>query len=260
MLKSICQGANMRAFLSNPKATRYLGELIEAYRSFVNEDQRGTRIRDLVSLTAGNDGVGDAGPRKTTIDLSKSAYSGLLTCLNAGITSNCPRFVPELTAKAAEQIFTSSRAIKCRKVVISGVSYQPRAISSKNSNIYFQPTSQSQPTAGYIENIILHARKDPSGRMVEETFLIVNRYQDLTPSEAQHDHYRQFPLVGGKLYHDTILQEPHVIRPSSVICHCAKTTTHHDDIVGGILHILPLDRVSLLLLYRCSPTAYSLQY
>jgi len=241
MLNAICRGANIRSMLCDPEVAEILGELIEAYRANMNEDQRGTRIRDAITFSVYNEGEGVVGRQPKTVNLDAATYGSLLYLLNAEFGD--ATYVRELTKKSTGQISLSSQATKCHKVTISGVSYQPYELSSKNSNVLFQRTASSRPIAGRIREVYRHSRKMPSGQMAEETFLVVDQYAELSPSDAAHDHYRRYPLVGGRLYYDGVHPDTCLVRPSAILCHCAKTPTTSAFINHPLLHLLPLDRV-----------------
>lgn len=248
MLKSICQGANLRALLSDASVARHVGELVEAYRRFMNEDQRGTRIRDSLShAKSAMDGVGQS-RSKSSSNLPASTYANLITLLNADSTEEGQvRYVAQLhdQPQAPALISVSRSAIKCKKVMISGVTYQPHGASSPNSHILYR--LGGLPVAGRIEEVYVHTRKGSSGQDIEDTFLAVKKYLPLSEVDAEHDNHRKYPLVGGKLYYDAVASEVDIIRPSAIVCHCAKTELLHPFIPQPLLHILPLDRVGIYL-------------
>ncbi|KIK38450.1 hypothetical protein CY34DRAFT_108662 [Suillus luteus UH-Slu-Lm8-n1] len=84
---------------------------------------------------------------------------------------------------------------------------------------------------------------DPHNNMIEETFLAIQPLTALSDTDVPHDPYRQYPVAGGFLCYNEYHTDYHIIRPSGVICHYAKTPMRIPRIRQPCVHVLPLDRL-----------------
>ena len=252
-MKAACRAANIPVLLGDPEVRSMVGDLSNAYSNFTDEDQRGTRIHDTLSLQPANLGRGKAAKNARLQPLCHEVYVGLLARLNeeaapglANEKSAC-LYVPR-PKKQPGQRFLADEAIQCTEVQINGVRFQPVSASSGNCNaIYYFPSSQ-EPIPGQIVEIFLHTRRLSDKETIEETFLVARPYIPLSHTEAKHDNYRRYPLVGGSLYYDKFQETTHILRPRDVKCHFAMTKVAKLDERNAYetprIHVLPLDRVS----------------
>lgn len=91
--------------------------------------------------------------------------------------------------------------------------------------------------AGNIEQIFT---------LSDETFLLLRVFQDLDAEESVHDHYRRFPIGGGRIYSKRQPHELVLIHWREVICHIAYVPSVSGSLAIPHFLALPLDRVSLL--------------
>ena len=252
-MKAACRAANIPVLLGDPDVRDMVGDLFDAYSNFTNEDQRGTRIHDTLSLQPANVGRGTAPKNAQTRPLCHEAYVGLLARLNEEAAPGPANerlahlYVPR-PRKQPGQIFLADEAIQCTEVQINGVRFQPVSASSGNCNVVYYPSSSQEPIPGRILEIFLHTRRLSDKETIEETFLVACPYVPLSHIEMKHDNYRRYPLVGGSLYYDKFQETTHILRPSDVKCHFAMTRMakfdEHDSSEVPRIHVLPLDRVS----------------
>jgi hypothetical protein len=75
-----------------------------------------------------------------------------------------------------------------------------------------------------------------------EAYFVVQRFKEFSVQEAQQDPYRQFPLVGGRLYHPELEDKIEVVTAQEIVAHFAHTP--HDTQTFGLpcFHALPLDK------------------
>lgn len=133
--------------LDDPKVEVILTEFIEAYRSYLNEDHRGTRIRDVASFKEAEQNHGVTGAKPKTLEIDLQTYGHLLELINSLGDQNL--YVAERSVKSPGQISLSTQATRCSKILIDGVSYQPYDISTKNSTVLFCPQKSSLAAACY---------------------------------------------------------------------------------------------------------------
>ena len=93
-----------------------------------------------------------------------------------------------------------------------------------------------RPCVGSIQSIF-HFR--PRDREDKITYLHILQHSPFE-NEAMQKTYNQFGFAGGFLCHSDKWFGSHLIEPSDVICHFAKTPLRDD----GIMHVLPLNKVS----------------
>ena len=83
---------------------------------------------------------------------------------------------------------------------------------------------------------------------MEETFVILNRYKELSKQHSTYDLYRPFSLSGGRLCYDTFKQVE-AARATDLVCHFARTPLREckmaEEINVPCIRILPLDLVSV---------------
>lgn len=241
-MKSACRAAGVTPLLQDPHVRATVSEITEGYNKYMNEDKRGTRIHDAVSLKKDIKSGGDPGNKEKSVKLEADVYRGVLARLNSEL--NRTVYVPR-PRKAPDQFFLSEDAIVCNKIQVKGVRYQPASVSAGNSNIMFTAPGSSSPVAGQISQIFIHERKLPGGESkIKETFLAVRPLARLSQVDEKLDIYRTFPIVGGSLHYARYDDRVHVIRPSDIVCHFAKTRMGRVmQISEPCFHVLPLDRV-----------------
>ena len=101
------------------------------------------------------------------------------------------------------------------------------------------------------EDVFVHARKGGKGDTIEQTFLAVRPFLELSETDVQMDPYRKF-RAGGCLYYDEFALQASVISPEEVICHVSRTPMSEVMGTAGLcliskpcVHIKRLDRVGV---------------
>lgn len=79
------------------------------------------------------------------------------------------------------------------------------------------------------------------------TKLVVRLYKELNKDDAMKDPYHIYTSAGGRLYYSTFQKQLRMVNPSDVLCHFALTPNVVKSLVRPHIHVLPLDRVSLVL-------------
>ncbi len=131
----------------------------------------------------------------------------------------------------------SAEATFFKEVSIRGVCYAiHNSAAHRNSYIQFQMTN-TEHAAGRIEQI-MECDYCTEEQQIQDIFLVVRQ---INPLEATRDPYRRYNFAGFLAHANG--GPLTVIRLSQVICHCV-TTDMIDDNFAGLIHMLPVNRVS----------------
>lgn len=186
---------------------------------------------------------GQTHPTTKEVVLEEELYSALLQLID---NTEQFRYVGEGDPRSSDQLFLRRKVLRSNHILIHGVSYRPSDFSQCDSNILFRSSLGSKPEAGRIIKIFIHHRYSTNNSMVEETFIALQTLIPLSDTDVAYDPYRRYPIAGGFLCYNEYHTKYRVIRPSSVICHYARTPMRIQRIRQLCVHVLPLDRVSTL--------------
>ncbi|KDQ28554.1 hypothetical protein PLEOSDRAFT_1027583, partial [Pleurotus ostreatus PC15] len=212
--------ANLHGILSDYGPAVEPG-LLSAYSKFMNYDGRGTRIYDSVSLQPSiQEAVGDPGSKKNEIRMTPQVFNAFISRLNA--ESENTRYVPALHPKKQHQLGLGDRVVRCTKVMVRGVRFQPLSSLSRNCHIIFRLDQNAQEERpGRVQEILIHKRRfTAGGPLIEETFLVIQVYSSLLGVDISKDDYRKYPMAGS-LYYAHFETNVVVIRPQDIVCHFA---------------------------------------
>ena len=245
-MNQVARSANLRPILRNPALREAMGDVLDSYSKVINEDSRGTRIRDALSLEEQTVGVGIPFNSSSMTKLDDDVFEALLNRLNNSSPEQGPLYIDEyVRARPAGSSFLHRSNTPCKAVKIGGVKFQPERCSLKDSNIlYSDALVPHQVHAGRIKHIFLHKRPSfSSDQKIEQTFLVVHRLKVLDPIDKNHDHFSRYPGVGGSLYYDEYEPIVDIVIPTEVLCHFARTSYKSPSIPRSCVHVLALDRV-----------------
>jgi hypothetical protein len=119
--------------------------------------------------------------------------------------------------------------------------FSPSSFSSRDSHVVVGRGIPGDWYAGKIKQIFEYPLGPPSN-----VYFAIQRFKELTAQEALKDPYRQFPLVGGRLYHPELEDEIDVVPAREIIAHFAHTSQDEQDFGFPCFHALPLGKVTLL--------------
>ncbi|KAH9936457.1 uncharacterized protein B0H18DRAFT_818538, partial [Fomitopsis serialis] len=240
-MKTTCRASNLRALLQEPEIRGTVEEFVDAYDGLFHANKRGTKFRDSMLGMGSPRAEGVPGRRMRVVMVDDRAFRALLALLNQDAGKDVYADARDI---GSNRLQLYNRVVDCASVHISGVSYKPDSRSSKDSNIIFQLSSDNRVScAGRIRQIFQHTRRDSRNEKTTETFLVVDRFEELSTDDIRWDHYRTFPHVGGRLCYNKIKPDVLVIRPAQVLSHFAKTSVCVPRISHECVHVLPLDRV-----------------
>jgi len=255
-MHSSIREANLHALLSDDSEVRsHVGSLVEVYEGIRAQDVRGTRLAhmvDAVHLTRQEPNLVYDETRLRESNLPDFVLGPFVRFLNykqQATVDSTVRDNPPGTAIHPEAKFLD-------KFSLRGVQYSTVSSRTRNSHILFRNLQSdacnvpSEPEPGQITHVFLHSgiptsRTLPKRKpLYPDVYICVRPYLSLQPELSNMDQmYRRFGFAGGFLCRRE-LASPVIICPSSIISHVAVTPLH---IKGHpVLHILPMDRVRLL--------------
>lgn len=81
-----------------------------------------------------------------------------------------------------------------------------------------------------------------------ETYFVIEKFKELTESDALHNPYRKQPFVAGRLFYNTFEDNLELVELREILCHVAYTpvsmTSIGIQVTSRCIHVLPLDCVS----------------
>ena len=242
----LCRAANLRALLRQPELREVMGEALDYYIKLLNEDPRGTRIRDAMTLEERPMEEGVPSDPPIVKDLDPSIFNSLLARLNDGRTDERSRYVDERQFAWDRHLLTLHHAsTECKHVKIGGVNFKAERASAKDSNVVYSGWREAdggKVYAGRIIHIFLHTRPIEGGSRIKQTFLAIRRLRSLNHVDAGKDIFRRYGKDGGFLCHPEYEESIDIVTPSEVLCHSARTPYSAPD-GKHYVHVLPLDRV-----------------
>jgi hypothetical protein len=134
-----------------------------------------------------------------------------------------------------------AKARQYNKFTQRGAIFSPSSFSDRDSHMVISK-GDCQWYAGKIKQIFTY----PSGLASKlEAYFVIQRFEELSNQEALQDPYRNYPLVGGRLYRLDLEAKIDVVPSQEITAHFAHT--HHDEKDFGFpcFHALPLDKVTL---------------
>lgn len=230
-MRQTCRAASLQALLRDPRlANGPAQEIIDAYVDYAFKDSRGTRLRDAIAFTK----RGLHGTRKPREEqLSRPGHATISKWFST------------------QGYILTDRNVQCHKeIFIEGVRYRTSQSSARDSNVYVRLGDQYG--AGQLQNIF-ECRVTKDGRTFESrTVLHGFLLRSLSPEHADLDFYRRYRIQGGLLFYAT--QDTSVLlNPQDIVCHFARTARSHP-VIGECVHVLPLNRVSVV--YTTEECAY----
>lgn len=133
---------------------------------------------------------------------------------------------------------TQARARQYKKFSHHSAILSPSTFSIRDSYVALGKGVSEGWHAGKIKQIFTHSVLQPSA-----VYFVIEKFKELSLEMASRDPYRQFPLVGGRLYHPELEEELEIVTPQEIIAHFAYTPLEEEDFGFPCFHALPLDKV-----------------
>jgi hypothetical protein len=223
LLKTSARSANLRALLSDNEDIRdSMQDLITTMDKINREDVRGFRLASILD------------PSLPTFEPRSNLDPQI-------IEDALHRLLCDLLDRSMDGAVMPKDANFMKEISYRGVVYALSTSSGfRDSSIMFREREHPQHTkAGIIENIFQYSYTREDGENIEDIFMAV---EELTPITSFVDPYLQFGEFAGFLCEKQEGGNPRVIPMRQVVCHFAYTEM--TDGWEGLIHVLPVDRVS----------------
>ena len=234
MLNRLCMSQNLRVLLNPEQLPTSIHPIITHYEKAFRSDIRGTLLQDIFSVDGGTATASD------TLEAKEIAA----TSLTLEYRELLQGWIHDRGDIPEARDYASGRACFITKFRRFGQIYQTVDSSPRDSYvIYRDKTSPTLESAGRIRDMFTKIRTEPNGMRRTMTFIVLDRYEELSLEDAKWDHYRQFPVVGGRCYYTTVASRPILVTSDDLISHFAHTAHVLHGMKSECLHALPLDKV-----------------
>lgn len=241
MVIRFCMGQNLRSLFHEQQLPPSIFALISQYEQTYHADIRGTLINDDLSFDTNFQQL----PEKDTWETSDE--------------SRLPRPVFRLLRHWVEEHDReadigplSTNAFGRRKIGRLGETFQiPEASVGDSKILIHDGNAEMGWAAATVKSIFSHNRTK-NGRRIAQTFLVVQRYVPLTDVDARMDNFRKHSIVAGRLFYHKLDKSEVLITVDDIISHFGSRELMIEGISEPCILALPLDRVSISLIYLCS--------
>lgn len=226
---------NVRAIMSNGDIPYAVNKLYPYFQHVFDADRRGTHLSDMFALQDHAKNLLSSEIDDTSIEVVESVER--LDRNTRGLYNNWRTLHPTDAKLLPSNIVKTVKksAIKHRGFVFTTHSRLPR-----DSFVIYGTGIPDCWDAGQIQSFITVTDSTQASR----DFAIVKVYCSLRPEDILFDHYRRFPLSGGRIYYQEFMPDAIMISRDEIICHFASTPNVMRGILKDHHHVLPLDRVS----------------
>ncbi|KAH7921121.1 hypothetical protein BV22DRAFT_1132528 [Leucogyrophana mollusca] len=237
--RAFCRGGNLKAMIERQAdLPQVLEELKPIMKQFYDADFRGTLLNDLLAL-----GAQESHSTEPTTDnkplqvLPDDWYHRLLARINqdSAPLRFCSHKSPVPSTIPLNPFVQDRDAI--RK---DGVIFKASSRAKGDSFIIFRAIGCDHFKAGHISRAFLHACPTAEGDLLQEFFLGVEEFRELSPQDSAFDPYRRYPLIEARLFNDQT--SPTVIKASDIISHCATCPYRSEELSANCRVILSLNR------------------
>ncbi|GAW09812.1 hypothetical protein LENED_012009 [Lentinula edodes] len=190
-------------------------------KSFENIDTRGTRVNDALAFEESSDpDPVEDWPSSSLTRLDADTYHRVLQYSTSGKLSTSVRIHNRFKRR--------------------GLTFTPDSRSFPDAQVIFSIESAEEWCAGSIKRIFTAIWRS-DGKPIGKTFAEIFPYKSLVASHAKNDQYRSFGFAGGRLFYDTLEDEPLVLPLERISSHFG-----HSLLEGFIdvptIHALPLNK------------------
>lgn len=231
MFQSFSMGQRLRTLFHADRIPPSLHRLIALYRVIFKSDICGSVLADALSF--------DEMFQKREEHANWTNYD--LKPLSSRAYELLCQWIHQRDPEMEDQAILA-KAFMRTEIGRLGQLYQTWDTSSSNSQVVFT-TTNGEWSAGKIAEIFSHTRRRKTGQDITETFAIVHELASLSPSQVHLDHYRKFPIVGGRLFHNRTNIYPILLNINDVDCHFVSCMEFLPGMARSCILALPLDKV-----------------
>ncbi|KAH8981441.1 hypothetical protein EDB86DRAFT_3131237, partial [Lactarius hatsudake] len=228
LFERMCMMQRLKSLISS---CARLGHRIEPFAhqlvNFLNPSLRGTVAEDLTPLDLRRDLKGEECRLEASLMKDLEAH-----LIRMGKGPQVSQLVGPGPSSA-----TSTRAMQYNKFHDRGTIFSPSTFSIRDSYVAVGKGVREGWHAGKIKQIFTHSVLQPS-----DVYFVIQRFKELSPQVASCDPYRQYPLVGGRLYHPELEEELEIVTSQEIVAHFAYTPLEEEVFGFPCFHALPLDK------------------
>ncbi|KAJ2912144.1 hypothetical protein MD484_g8273, partial [Candolleomyces efflorescens] len=221
---------NLKALYHRDELPKKLHEMIQLYNNNYESDVRGTRLSDVFAED------NKFGVVESDVPWVASDFTPLkdedFDLLQRWMTVHQPTDT------------SYSRLVALRPDIYRyGQRFTDRNRSVEDSHVIFHDGVEEAWQVGSILGIFSRASE---GGPTEQTWAIIQTYEELSPKDTLKDHYRLYPVLGTCLFKNTWGRSPVLVDVRNIRCHVASCVLEVEGIDGYCRLILPLNKVGVL--------------
>ncbi len=224
LFERMCMTQRLKGLISSCKVIgleHHLKSFADRLRDYLSPAVKGTLSEDLTYVT-----------------MQQDVFQGEECWLEKDVLKR----LEELSVlKGGSQGFAiDAMARQYRKFTHRSALFSPSSFSIRDSHVVVGKGIPDDWYAGKIKQIFEYPFRPPS-----KVYFAIQRFRELSAQEASQDPYRQYPLVGGRLYHPELGDEIEVVSSQEIIAHFAHTPQDEQDFGFPCFHVLLLGKVML---------------
>ena len=241
LFEQMCMTQRLKAHISSYEVTGMgspLKPFFDGFEGYLNPTVKGTLLENL-----------------TSVDTQQESFQGeecwlekdVLKCLEEYLVRTRKSQNTRISRHVqGTETGADGKARQYNKFSYRRAIFSPSSFSVRDSHMVIGRGAGTQACiphdwyAGKIKQIFMHPFRSPS-----RVYFVIQKFKELFSQEALQDPYRQFPLVGGRLYHPELGEEIEVVASQEIIAHFAHTPHDEQDFGFPCFHALPLDKVTL---------------
>lgn len=233
LFERMCMTQRLKGHISTCEVTgNPMKPFFDGLEGYLNPTVKGTLFEDLTSVNMQQEGE--------ECWLEKA----VLVCLEEFLVrtgkSQNTRISGHVQGTATN---TDAKARQYNKFSYRGAIFSPSSFSVRDSHVVIGRGAGTKIPrdwyAGKIKQIFMYPLRSPS-----RVYFVIQKFRELSSQEALQDPYRQFPLVGGRLYHPELEDGIELLPSQEIIAHFAHTPYGEHDFGFPCFHALPLDKVT----------------
>lgn len=226
MLEKFCCSQAIRSLYDPSILPTPLHGLVGQFHKNFSSDTRGTRLSDIYTEEE----------RFGALENSKVWTASEVTRLDREdhqllknwFAQNCPNE-------------SAPRNVAPRKDVYHfGQRFTAQHYSTNDSQVIFRSQGDNQWAAGSIIDIFSQVTV---GGPALRTWAVIQPYEDIPPAEEEYDHYREWPVAGGRLYRNSWAHRAVLVDLKDIQCHFASLVLQVEGIPSSCRLVLPLNKV-----------------
>src|SRR6266852_3292580 len=157
----------------------------------------------------------------TSVNVQQDIFQGEECRLEKDVLKRLEEFSAR-TGKSQDATDANAKVRQYNKFSYHTAIFSPASFSIQDSHVVIGSGAGTRiPShwyAGKIKQIFMYPPRSPSS-----VYFVIQKFRELSSQEALQDPYRQFPLVGGRLYHPELEDEIEVVPLQEIIAHFAHT-------------------------------------